>query len=149
MTRGRPPKGLGHVDALSGDEASKDRMKAILATLTGDLSVPEACARLGVSESRFHELRHVALTSMLEGLAPRPPGRPPKEPEEDEQVTRLKERLAWTEEELEVARTRTEIAMVNPELLRDPISLPLQKKGSSPQKRRRTAPRKGDDRSAT
>jgi len=137
------------VDALSGDEASKDRMKTILATLAGDLSVPEACARLGMSESRFHELRHVALTAMLEGLAPRPPGRPPREPEEDEQVTRLKERLAWTEEELEVSRTRTEIAMVNPELLRDPVSLPLQKKGSSPQKRRRTAPRRDDDRSAT
>jgi hypothetical protein len=124
-------------------------MKTILATLTGDLSVLEACARLDVSESRFHELRHVALTGMLEGLAPRPPGRPTKEPEDDAQVTRLKAQLAWMEEELEVARTRTEIAMVNPELLRDPVSPPLQKKGSSPHKRRRTSPRKGDDRSAT
>ncbi len=149
MARGRPPKKLGHVDALPGDEATKDRMKAILATLTGDLSVPEACGRLGVSESRLHELRHVALTAMLEGLAPRPPGRPPKEPEESEEVRLLKAQRAWLEEELEIARTRLEVALVNPSLLRDPISIPPGKGGSSAKKRRRKRRGKGDARSNT
>jgi transposase-like protein len=143
MARGRPPKKLGHVDALSGDEATKARLKAILATLTGDLSVPEACARLGVSESRFHELRQMALTAMLEGLAPRPVGRPPTEPEESAEVRHLKAQRAWLEEELEIARTRLEVALVNPDLLRDPISTPPEKGGSSAKKRRRKRRDKG------
>ena len=35
MGRGRPGKGLGHVDGLEGPEASKARMKLILETLHG------------------------------------------------------------------------------------------------------------------
>ena len=145
MTRGRPPKGLAHVDSLSGDATSKHRMKAILATMAEDLSVPDACARLGIGESRFHELSRQALEGMLEGLAPRPAGRPPTPPEEDEEVSRLKGRIGWLEEELEIARLRTEIAVWKPSLLRDPISPPSQKKGSSPKTKRRKRPRKGDD----
>jgi len=148
MGRGRPPKRLGHVDALTGDETVKARMKAILATVAGDLSVMEACAQLGVSETRFHALREEALASMLEGLAPRAPGRPPKEPEEDAEVTRLKARLAWLEEELEIARARTIVAMVNPKLLRDPQG-PSEKKGSSPKKTAPAAPRRPGARSVT
>ncbi len=149
MTRGRPPKGLAHVDALTGDAEAKGRMKAILATMAGDLSVAQACERLGISESRFHELRHLALEGMLTGLEPRAPGRPPKEPEESASVSRLKEQLSWMEEELEIARVRTEIAIWKPSLLRDTVSLPPQKKGSS-QKHPRSKPRrKPADRSDT
>ena len=146
MSRGRPPKGLAHVDSLPGDRTSKKRMKVILATMAEGLSVPEACDRLGIGESRFHELRHQALTAMLEGLAPRPVGRPPMPPEEDEEVSRLKGRIGWLEEELELSRVRTEIAMWNPTLLRDPISLAPKKKGSSPKTRKpRTRRRNGGD----
>ena len=147
MTRGRPPKGLGHVDTLASDATTKERMKAILATIAEDLSIPEACARLGIGESRFHELRCQALEGMRDGLAPRPAGRPPKAPEEDEEVSRLKGRIGWLEEELEIARLRTEIAMWKPSLLRDPIS-PAPEKGGSFRKRvRRERRRKGVDRS--
>jgi hypothetical protein len=147
--RGRPPKGLAHVDSLEGDAASKERVKVILASLSGDLTVPEACERLGMSETRFHELRRTALESMVSGIAPRPPGRPPKEPEEDEEVAYLKARLAWAEEELQISRVRTEIALVNPKLLRDPIPWPPperpEKRGSSAkrQARRRRRRRAG------
>ena len=149
MGRGRPPKRLGHVDALSGDETAKARMKAIFETVAGDLSVVEACGRLGVSETRFFELRQQALDGMLEGLAPRPVGRPPKEPEEDEDVTRLKAQMAWLEEELEVSRTRTIIALVNPDLLRDPVVLSPEKKGSSAKTTSRFSPPRRDGRSGT
>jgi len=149
MGRGRPPKGLGHVDALEGDAMSKERMKAIFETVAGDLSVVEACARLEVGETRFHEPRQQALTSMLEDLAPRPVGRPPKEPEESKDVTRLKAQVAWLEEELEVSRTRTVIAMVNPKLLREPIVPSPQKKGSSAKKTSRFSPPRSDGRSGT
>jgi transposase-like protein len=143
MPGGRPPKGLGHVDALPGDAPTKERMKAILATLAEDLSVPEACERLGIGASRFHELRRLALEAMRDGLAPRPPGRPPNPPEEDEEVTRLKGRIDWLEEELEISRLRTEIAMWKPSLLRDPVSSPPEKGGSSSRRVRRRRRRKG------
>jgi hypothetical protein len=151
--RGRPPKGLGHVDSLEGDEAAKERIKTILQTLSGELSVPEACGRLGVGETRFHELRRSALEGMLAGIEPRPPGRPPREPEEDEEVAYLKARLAWTEEELQIARTRTEIALFNPKLLRDPVPYPPperpQKRGSSANRSHRRRHRNRDGTSDT
>lgn len=151
--RGRPPKGLGHVDALDGDEVAKERIKAFLETLSEDLSVEEACSRLAMSETRFHELRLVALQAMLAGIQPRPAGRPPKEPEEPAEVTALRSRIGWLEEELEIARLRTEIALVNPKLLREPQPWPPpergEKKGSSAKRRRRSRRRSRDDRSGT
>ena len=141
MARGRPPKGLAHVDSLSGDEGAKAQVKTILATLTGDLTVARAAKRLGVSESRFHQLRKQALEGMLAGLEPGSPGRPPA-PKEPEEVREMKERLSWLEEELEISRLRTEIAMWKPSLLRDPVHTP-EKKGSSPKRRGRKKPPNG------
>ncbi len=148
MTRGRPPMRLGHVDGLETDAETKERLKAILATLGGDLSVIEACEQLGLSETRFHELRQESLEGMLERLTPRPPGRPPKPPAEDSELTRLKERYAWLEEELEIARLRTEIAIVDPSLLREPEYIP-KKKGSSKKRKRDERRRKDGGRSGT
>jgi transposase-like protein len=135
MGRGRPPLGLGHVDSLPGDDAAKERMRTVLATLTGDLTVSEACERLSVSETRFHDLRRTALEAMLEGLTPKPSGRP-REPEEDEEVQRLRQQNAWLTEELEIARLRTEIAVWKPSLLRPPAP-PGKKGGSSSSRKRR------------
>jgi transposase-like protein len=149
--RGRPPKGLGHVDSLDADESAKERIKTILRTLSGDLSVEEACSRLGLSETHFHDLRTRALQGMAAGIEPRPAGRPPKEPEEPPEVTELKGRLRWLEEEVEIERLRTEIALVNPKLLREPKPWPPpergEKGGSTKKKGRRSRRRDGDDRS--
>ena len=134
MGRGRPPKGLSHVDSLPGEKAEKDRLKTILATITGDLSAKEACGRLAVSASRFHELRQTALSGMLAGLAPRPPGRPAKE-REPKAVRELRERVAWLEEELEISRLKTEIAMWKPAILREVTPSPEKKGPSSKLKR--------------
>jgi len=136
------------VDSLSCDDEQRERLKTILATLAGDVSVKEACERLGVSESRFHELRRLALEGMVEGLSPRPPGRPAKE-EKDTEVVRLLRRVAWLEEELEIARVRTEIAVWNPGLLRDPVSPLPEKKGSSPKGSRGSRRRRRGDGSGT
>jgi len=148
MGRGRPPKGLSHVDSLPGDAAEKERLKTILATIAGDLPVQEASKRLGVSGSRFHELRQSALRGMLAGLAPRPPGRPAKEREPVE-VKELRERVAWLEEELEISRLRTEIAMSNPALLRNPVPVPKKKGSSSKPKGPPGRRRKGGDKDDT
>jgi transposase-like protein len=114
---------------------ARERLKVILATLTGDLPVKEACRRLQISESRFHQLRQQALVGMQEGLSPRPPGRPARETE-DPEVLELRRQVAWLEEELEISRLRTEIALWKPSLLRDPVSPPPKKGGSSPKRER-------------
>ena len=138
MGRGRPPKGLSHVDSLPGDPESKKRLKAVLATLLGHMTIAEACSQLVISESHFHEIRRRALAGMVDGLEPRPPGRPPN-PVEDEEVTALKQQVEDLREELQIARLRTEIAMWKPSLLRDPVHT-QEKKGSSPKRRRRKKP---------
>jgi hypothetical protein len=52
--KGRKPEGTGHVERLSGSEVAKQRLTTILETLAGKITVPEACARLGIREARFH-----------------------------------------------------------------------------------------------
>jgi transposase-like protein len=138
--RGRPPKGVDHVDSLPGDPEEKERLKVILQAIIGELPVQEACRRLSVSESRFHELRQQALAGMLLGLAPRPPGRPPAEPEPD-RVQELKAKVRFLEEELQISRVQAEVAAVNPSILRDPVP-PRKKKGSTPPRTRRSGRRR-------
>ena len=55
--RGRTPAGPEYVDRLAGSEAAKERLKVVLETLAGACRVSAACARLGVCEQRFHQLR--------------------------------------------------------------------------------------------
>jgi len=119
--RGRPPKGVDHVDSLPGDPEEKQRLKIILKAIAGTIPVKEACRLLSVSESRFHELRQQALSGMLEGLAPRPPGRPPRE-QESQEVVDLRARNRYLEEELEISRLQTEIAAWKPSILREVLS---------------------------
>jgi hypothetical protein len=116
----RPSKGIEHVDSLCGDDASKARLRAVLATITGELSVEEACAILSLSPSRFHELREEALSGALLALAPRPAGRPPA-PKEEALVAALRRENAELRHDLEAARTRAEVALLMPGLLR-PLS---------------------------
>jgi hypothetical protein len=118
-----------HVESLEGEESAKRRLKAVLETIAGELTVEEACARLGVSASRFAELREEALSGALRALEPRPAGRPPTPPP-DPEVTRLSRENAELRHDLEAARIRAEMALVMPGLLR-----PLaegEKKGSAP-----------------
>ncbi len=113
----RPNKGVEHVDSLEGDATAKARLKVVLETIAGRLSVEEACSILSVSASRFHELREAALSGALGALAPRAPGRPPAPPE-DPVVTALRHENAELRHDLEAARTRAELALVMPRLLR-------------------------------
>lgn len=120
MTRGRPGKGEGHVDGLEGTEESKQRMKVILETLSGTLTVKEAATRLRLSESRFHALRQEKLQAWLDATAPRAPGRPPSEEEVDVgEVDALRSKVKELELDLQVSRTRTEIALTMPHVLKE------------------------------
>ena len=42
MKLGRPPVGLAHVDRLEGPGELKERLRVLLATITGEMSVEEA-----------------------------------------------------------------------------------------------------------
>lgn len=75
---GRKPLTLGHLDELDASPRAKERAKVFLETLSGRLSVPEALARLGLSESYFHELRGDWLRRAVALLEPQPAGRPPR-----------------------------------------------------------------------
>ena len=118
--RGRPPLGLQHVDRLPGSEDARARLKIVLATLTGEKTVVQACAELGVGESRFHDLRNEFLAKGVEALEPRPLGRPPApEPTElEKENLRLHRELQQAKLELQGALIREEIAVVMPHLLK-------------------------------
>jgi hypothetical protein len=109
---GRKPQGVALVMPLEGSEHAKQRLKLFLQTLSGGCRVGEACAELGICESRFFDQRAEWLQEALELLEPRSPGRPPKPqpslaPAEVEllrhQVQELQARAAAVEVQAELA----------------------------------------------
>ena len=134
MGAGRPPKGVNHVDRLEGPEELKERLRVILETLNGTCSIPEACEKLGISESRLHDLRREALEGALGALLPRPAGRPAVEiPEGADREAELKKRIRELEIDLEAALVRTELALAMPHLFEEGSK----KNESRPRKKRR------------
>ncbi len=110
MKRGRRPKKSRLVDALAGPEPSKRRLRVIMATISGELSIPEACAQLGIQETRFFDLRAQALEGALKGILPGVPGRPSKEDTpEQAKLKEMQKRLDAMELELKAARIKMEL----------------------------------------
>ena len=117
--RGRWPQGLEYIDKLDGSLQTKERLKTILETLMGPTRMLEACAQLQIGETRFHQLRQVALQAALSALEPRPGGRPSRSASADnERIRALQERVAELEHALHEAQVREEIALVLPHLQR-------------------------------
>lgn len=110
------PKIAEHVD---GSESAKARLEVILSTISGELSVAEACSKLGIGESAFHAMRASALQAAAESLEPKPAGRPTKPPptEAEEKLLRAEQDLRIARVEVQAARLRQEIAAVMPSLL--------------------------------
>ena len=132
--RGRPPKKAEHVKRVESSDEARERLALILRTLGGELSVSDAAATLGVSESHFHRLRERALAGAAEALEPRPAGRPPSAPDpSDARVAELEQKLSDMELELRAAQVREQLAMVMPHVLEAPSD---QKKLRRPRKRR-------------
>ena len=113
--RGRKPTGPAAVERLAGSAEAKQRLRVVLETLAGRCRVGEACARLGISEPRFDQLRAQVLQAGLDRLEPRAVGRPPR-PAVDAQVRALEARVAELEIELRAARVREEIALALPQV---------------------------------
>jgi hypothetical protein len=115
---GRKPAGPQIVERLEGSPVAKQRLEVILETIAGRSTVPEACERLGIGESRFHELRNQTLQATLEALEPCPLGRPAKpiSPEQAEVDERQAE-LRRVQTELELAQVQLSLARIHPSLI--------------------------------
>ena len=113
MKRGRRPRKSALVDSLSGPEETKQRLRVIMATISGELSIADACARLGIQETRFFDLRAQALEGALNGIAPGKPGRPSREDTPEQmKLKEMQKRLDAMEIELQAARIKVELAEV-------------------------------------
>jgi hypothetical protein len=115
---GRKPSGPQIAKRLEGSPSARQRLKVILESITGQLTIPEACEQLGIGESRFHDLRNQTLQATLESLEPRRLGRPPKptSPEQAE-IDALKEELRRIHFELEVMKMQFNLARIHPGLI--------------------------------
>ena len=134
--RGRRPKGSALVEKYAGSDEAKSRLKTILATVAGEMTVAEACDKLGVSETRFFQLRDEALKMALSELEAGLPGRPRVvETEEQHRMQTLEARVKRLEIELRAAELRARIAVVMPHVLkvsREEIKKSLEDEGILP-----------------
>jgi transposase-like protein len=118
VRRGRPVKGSALVEGLEASAEARLRLRLVLETISGSLTVEEACRQLGIGESRFHAMRQEALAAAAAGLEPAPAGRPPKpRPEDDPERQKLLAQLDEARFELQAARLREQIAIAMPHLL--------------------------------
>jgi hypothetical protein len=113
--RGRIPAGPEVVEYLEGSDKAKERVRVILETMLGKCRVQEACARLGICEQRYRQLRETLLQAALTSMEDRPAGRP-RQPDESAEVALLRQQVASLEQELQAARVREEIALALPQV---------------------------------
>jgi hypothetical protein len=107
---GRKPQGWKLIDHLSADEDSKARLKAFLRTMSGQCTVAEACAELGIEQSRFFALRNQWLEGSAGLLAPKPAGRPRQAAADEPQVEQLKQEVRDLKQRLLAAELRARLA---------------------------------------
>jgi hypothetical protein len=116
--RGRPVKGAELVNDIGGSHAARERLRIILQTLAGTMSIQEASSVLGIKRSGFHKLRRQFLAQATGLLEPRPRGRQRREPTEAElELAKLRQELIQTKLDLKAQQIREEIALVMPHLL--------------------------------
>jgi transposase-like protein len=86
------------------------RMEAVLAVLSGRLSVTQAARAAGVSRKTFYEWEAKAMQGLAQALTDGPPGRPPDRP--DPEVARLQQEKSRLEADLEIERKTRRIREV-------------------------------------
>lgn len=106
----RPNKGVNHVDEIQGSKESKRRAKLILKTITGEMSVREACEQLGVGPTQFANLRTQALEGLVDRLEPKPAGRRQRAQVASPREVDLTQQVADLERENRLLRAQVEVA---------------------------------------
>lgn len=135
--RGRPVKGTELLEGMEASPVAQQRLTVILQTLAGAMTVDAACEVLGITRSRFHELRRQFLAEASGLLEPRPPGRRPRQPTEEAlEIQQLRRQIVQLKLDLKATQVREEIALVMPHLLGRRRSADAVKKT-----RRRASPR--------
>ena len=118
---GRPPKGAELVDQIDGSDQARQKLRIILETLSGQKSVPQACAELGIERSRFHAMRKAFLLGAVSSLEPRGRGRPAHQVSPEQvQVEQLQHQVEALTVDVRAAQIREELAAVMPHLLKPP-----------------------------
>jgi len=115
---GRPAKGVALVDGVEGSDLARERLRVILASIAGAMTIDEACAALSVCPSRFHAMREQFLEDAVVLLEPRRPGPAPKtamEIEAQAELDRLKSENRSLRFEAAASKVREELAIAMPE----------------------------------
>lgn len=116
--RGRPVQGPELVK--DGSEQAQQRLKVVLATLGGSMTIEQACSTLGIGRSAFHKLRSRFLARAPDLLEPRPRGRRRHVPgEADRRIAQLQREIVQLKLDLKAQQIREEIALVMPHLLQN------------------------------
>ena len=116
--RGRPVQGPELVK--DGSEQAQQRLKVVLATLGGSMTIEQACSTLGIGRSAFHKLRSQFLARAPDLLEPRPRGRRRRVPSEaDQRLAQLQQEIVQLKLDLKAQQVREEIALVMPHLLKN------------------------------
>lgn len=117
--RGRPIKGTDKIDHLPGSIDAKQRLAVIMKSISGELSIREACRKLGIEKSAFYRMRDTVLSSALASLEPKERGRPrtPAPTEEQEYIADLEATVREQRIELEASLIREELAIAMPHVL--------------------------------
>ena len=124
------------LDKFTASPLAHVRMRAALQTITGERTIPEACAELGIGEAMLHRIRHQVLRAGLDALEPKPMGRPrTATPAPSPAVAALEQENQDLKIALQAAEVRAEIAQSMPHL--------LTRKGRGEKKRKTTPPMKG------
>jgi hypothetical protein len=117
---GRKPLGPKLVHHLDGSERAKERLEVILETVSGKLTISEACHRLGIEEAMFYRLRTQALGAALSRLEPRPSGRPRQSSSpESERIAELEREVEDKVLELKAAEVRADVSQAIPHVVHD------------------------------
>lgn len=116
-------------DKVDGSGQAKVRLKVILQTIAGEMSVADACRQLGLSEARFHELRQQWMQDACAALEPKPVGRPKEMTVEAElELLRLHRENKNLERHLRAAQIREELGIAMPHVLQPRKDAPDAKK---------------------
>lgn len=139
---GRKPMGPALVQQLEGSERAKQRLEVILETITGELTIDQACQCLGIKPAMLYRLRAEVLEAGLASLEPRPLGRPRQVPTAEQlRCEELQGQVAELESELKIAAVRGEIASVMPHLAEPDSPGKKTAHPEKPKRRRRRAER--------
>jgi len=110
---GAKPLGPELVEHLQGSEPAKTRLKTMLRAMQGELTIPEACALLGIHETRFYVQRAQTLQAALESLEARPAGRPRRVVSAEEQrLAALEQQVRELQHDVQAAQIRLEHAQI-------------------------------------